>query len=208
MEIIDKSTWKRAEHFNFFHRMDYPQYNICMDIDITNFLNVIKKKELSFYYAMTYAATSVANEIEEFRYRIRKDQVVLHDQIHPSFTEVTPGSDLFKLVTLNLENSMEEFIASAKEKSSNQVEYFPWEEISRDDLIYITCIPWISFTHVSHTINLRKDDSVPRISWGKYYKNGDMTRLPFSVQVNHALIDGIHVGRYVDKLQEYLNKFA
>jgi chloramphenicol O-acetyltransferase type A len=112
------------------------------------------------------------------------------------------------MVTLNLCDTLEEFVAAAKEKAELQTEYFPLKDLAgRDDLIYITCIPWISFTHISHTINLRKEDAVPRISWGKYYKDGDKVLLPFSVQVHHALADGIHVGRYAEKLQEYLNTY-
>jgi len=209
MQIIDINTWKRAQHYEFFHRMDYPQYNICMNIDITNFLGRMKEKKLPFYYAMAYASVLIANDIEEFRYRIREDKIVLHDRVHPSFTEISPGTDLFKIVTLDLENTIEEFTEAAKKKADSQQEYFPMEELaSRDDLVYITCIPWISFTHLSHTISLRKDDAVPRISWGKYYKEGDKILLPFSVQVNHAFADGIHVGRYIERLQNYLNTYA
>jgi chloramphenicol O-acetyltransferase type A len=207
MEIVNQSTWKRAEHYKFFHSMDYPQFNICMDIDITNFLEEIRREKLPFYYAMTYATVIVANEIEEFRYRIQGDQVVLHDRIHPSFTEINTETQLFKIVTVELENSMEAFIKKAKEKAEQQTQYFPFQELSRDDLVYITCIPWISFTHLSHTINLRKDDAVPRISWGKYYEDKDKVLLPFSVQVNHALADGLHVGNYIEKLQQYLKNF-
>ena len=206
--MIDLASWKRAEHYQFFHNMDYPQYNICMNIDATNFMERIKIKGLPFYYAMIYGSMITLNEIEEMRYRIRKDQVVLHERIHPSFTEMSPDSDLFKIVTVNLENSMEAFIDVAKAKAESQTEHFPLSDLGgRDDLVYITCIPWISFTHLSHTINLRKDDSVPRISWGKYFKEGDKVLLPFSVQVNHALVDGIHVGRYIEKLQEYMNAY-
>jgi chloramphenicol O-acetyltransferase type A len=208
MKIIDQTTWKRAQHYNFFHSMDYPQYNICMDVDITNFISAVRKKQLSFYYAMIYAAMSAANEIEEFKYRIHGADVVVYDRIHPSFTELGPDPDLFKIVTVELEDTMEAFVQKAKEKSEMQTQYFPLEELNRDDLAYITCIPWISFTHLSHTINLKRDDAVPRISWGKYYKVGDQVLLPFSVQVNHALADGLHVGRYVEKLQEFLNKIS
>lgn len=208
MEIVNFTTWDRTEHYNFFRNMDYPQYNICMNIDITNFLKSIKEKKLPFYYSMVYAATFATNDIRELRYRIHGDQVILHDRIHPSFTDMTPGQELFKLVTLNLEDTLEDFVTAAKRKSENQTKYFPFEDIAgRDDLIYITCIPWISFTHLSHTINLRKDDAVPRISWGKYFKQEDKVLLPFSVQVHHALADGYHVGMYVERLQEYLDSF-
>lgn len=208
MKIVNINEWDRKEHFNFFKNMDYPQYNICMNIDITNFLHNTKKKNLNFYYAMIYAALFVANEIPQLKYRFKKDEVVMHDKIHPSFTEMKSGTELFKLVTVNLEDTIEAFVNAAKEKSENQTEYFPFQELAvRDDLVYITCIPWISFTHLSHTINLRKEDAVPRISWGKYFKEGEKILLPFSVQVHHAFADGIHVGKYVEKLQEYLDHF-
>lgn len=207
MRTVDMNSWERAEHYKFFHTMDYPQYNICMDVDITNFLERTKAKKLPFYYSMIYAAMAAANEVEEFKYRIHGDEVVVHDVLHPSFTDLAPGSELFKFVTVELEATMEAFVKKAKEKSEYQTKYFPFEEMMRDDLIYITCIPWISFTHLSHTINLRKDDAVPRISWGKYYRQGDKVLLPYSVQVNHALTDGVHVGRYVEKLQEFLDHY-
>jgi chloramphenicol O-acetyltransferase type A len=61
MQIIDIENWKRKEHFEFFYRMDYPQYNICANIDITQFLRFVRQNELSFYYAMIYAVTSVTD---------------------------------------------------------------------------------------------------------------------------------------------------
>lgn len=71
MQIVNLATWKRLEHYKFFHGMDYPQYNICMNLDITHFLGRMKDRKLPFYYAMIYASMQVANEIEEFKYRIR-----------------------------------------------------------------------------------------------------------------------------------------
>jgi chloramphenicol O-acetyltransferase type A len=206
MEYIDMDKWDRKEHFNFFHRMDYPQFNICANLDLTNFLHYVRTNELQFYYAMIHAATSIANQIINFRYRIREDKVILHDKTHPSFTALEDEKDLFKLVTVEMKDDIFEFAKYAEEKSKNQKEYFALHDlVGRDDLIYITCIPWISFTHLSHTISLNKDDSVPRISWGRYFKENNKVLLPFSVQVNHALVDGIHIGQYLSELQKYID---
>ena len=111
------------------------------------------------------------------------------------------------MVTVDLKDNIFEFDKIAKKACQNQNDYFGLDKlIGRDDLIYITCIPWISFTHISHTISINRNDSVPKISWGKYYKDGDKVLLPFSVQVNHALIDGFQIGKYVEKLQEYIDE--
>jgi len=211
MKQIDLENWKRKGHYEFFHRMDYPQYNICMNIDVTNFLQFTREKELSFYYAMIFASTTVLNQIENFKYRIQDDKVVLHDKIHPSFTDMDKNNedDLFKMVTVDLTDDIETFVRIAKETSENQTAYFaPEKLVGRDDLTYITCLPWISFTHISHTISLNNNDSVPRLSWGKYFQQGEKIVLPFSVQVNHALVDGLHVGKYIEQLQKFIDAMA
>lgn len=209
MKVIDLKQWERTAHFNFFKRMDYPQYNICVNLDITNFIESLKPKDIPFYYAMIYAASHSINQVEEFRYRIRKEQVILHDIIHPSFTDMSEGSELFKMVTVDMQASMEAFTVKAEEKSRQQQDPFVFKDVEgRDDLIYITCIPWVSFTSLSHTISFNKDDSVPRLAWGKYFNDGDRIMLPFSVQAHHSFVDGLHMGRYVDRLQDYLNGTA
>jgi chloramphenicol O-acetyltransferase type A len=207
MKYIDFENWKRKEHFEFFYRMDYPQFNICFNLDITLFLKFTKERNLSFYYAMIYAVTDVVNGIDDFKYRIRDNKVVLHDKIHPSFTYMDDSDKdgLFKMVTVDFKDDIFEFEKSAKETCLSQKDYFSLDKlIGRDDLIYITCIPWVSFTHISHTITINRNDSVPKISWGKYFIDGDKVLLPFSVQVNHALMDGFQIGKFVGKLQEYL----
>ncbi len=208
MKIIDLDTWERTSHYSFFKRMDYLHYNICVNIDVTRFLDAVKAGNLSFYYAMIFAAAYAANNVPEFRYRIRGEQVVLHDAVHPSFTDMSKGSDLFKMVTIDMTDSIETFVIRAKEKSEEQKDYFIAEDFAgRDDLIYITCIPWASFTSLSHTISFNKDDLVPRIAWGRYYTEGDKVLLPFLLQAHHSFVDGIHMGRYIDSLQDYLNRF-
>jgi chloramphenicol O-acetyltransferase type A len=210
MKYIDLDNWKRKEHFMFFYRMDYPQFNICLNLDISGFLKSTKIRNLSFYYAMIHAVTTIVNRTDDFKYRIRDGKVVLHEKIHPSFTDMDKGghNDLFKLITVEWKDDICEFEKSARQASQDQSDYFGLNKLTgRDDLIYITCIPWISFTHISHTITINKNDSVPKISWGKYFKDGEKVLLPFSVQVNHALMDGSQIGQYVEKLQKHMDEF-
>lgn len=204
MKYINFHTWKRREHYNFFKGADYPQYNICMNLDITNFLEFVRLEGISFYYAMIYVSTSVMNEIEDFRYKIRNGEIILHDTLKPSFTDMKKGDRLFKIVTLDLEGDIVSFSNSAKKKSEEQNGYFPKSDGFKDNLVYYSCIPWISFTHVSNEIIMDKEDSIPRISWGKYYISDGKTLLPYSIQVNHMLLDGVNIGEYIEKLQKRL----
>ena len=207
MEYIDMENWKRKEHFKLFHGMDYPHFNICGNLDITHFLQVVKEKKISFYYSMIFAATVVANEIVNFRYRIRDGQVVLHEKIDPSFTYLDAAQgDLFKIVTVKMQDDLFTFVNDAGEKAKKQEEYFHFSNVeTRDDLLYITSVPWIAFTSITHAFSMDKNDSAPRVGWGKYFMENDKVLLPLSVQVNHALADGVHVGTYFAKLQEYID---
>lgn len=207
MKTVDLSNWPRKTHYEFFKRMDFPHHSICTNLDISKFLATVEEKKLPFYYSMIFATTSILNTVEEFRYRMREEKVVLHHRLCPSFTDMEKETGLFKMVTVNMENTIEEFIIAAREKSSAQKAYFVYEDVAaRDDLIYFSCSPWVSFTGITHTISFNKCDSIPRIAWGKYFRDGEKILLPFSIEAHHSFVDGLHMGIYIDSLQNYLDK--
>jgi chloramphenicol O-acetyltransferase type A len=57
-----------------------------------------------------------------------------------------------------------------------------------------------------HARTKGRGDSIPRIVFGKFAKHGERTVMPISVEVHHALMDGLHVGRYLNRLEEVLGK--
>lgn len=55
-----------------------------------------------------------------------------------------------------------------------------------------------------HPIDLYPVDSVPRFAWGKRFEDGTFLKMPLSVQGHHALMDGIHMGKFYAIMQDYL----
>lgn len=209
MKGINIDTWNRKEHFNFFRNIPYPLYNICFDISVTRLREYAKDRQLSFNLSMIHVTTEALNEIENFKYRLRGDAIILHDSLTPSYTDLEKGSELFKMVTVDMEKDIEAFSGKAKEKAKNQTCYFMISDfINRDDLVFYSLIPWISFTSIDHTINLKQGDAIPRISFGKYYLREKEIFLPFSIQVNHLFVDGIHLGMLKDKIDEKIMKLS
>ena len=206
MKYIDMENWNRKDHYNFFKQFDYPHFNICGNLDMTNFYMYIKENGLPFFISILYVSTKAANTIEEFRLRIREDKVVEHETVSPSFT-VMAENETFSYCTVKYTEIYNEFKADAtkeieKRKNNVIIENQP----GQDDLLYITSIPWFSFTSVTHPIQMNPVDSIPRISWGKYFEENGEIKLPISVQVHHALVDGMHVGKYFNTLQEMLDE--
>ena len=203
MQIIDIDNWSRKTHFQFFKNVAYPVYNICFDIDVTRLKEYTKDKNLSFNLALVHLSTSALSAIDNFKYRLRGEQVVLHDSLSPSFSDMEPGSDLFKMVTVDMEEDLLSFVQKAKDKSQNQTDYFIFEEfMDRDDFVFYSMIPWISFTSIDHTVNLKQGDAIPRVTWGKYYARELKLFLPYNIQVNHLFVDGIHLGMFKDALDQ------
>jgi chloramphenicol O-acetyltransferase type A len=206
MEYLNTEDYPRSKHYQLFRQMDYPHFNICANIDITGLQPFLHEHQQSFFKTMVCLSTKAANDIKEFRYRIRTDKVVIHDRVDPSFTVLTTA-DVFSFCTVPYQTIMAKFYHEIAERmTAIQGQVCVEDEPGRDDLLYITSIPWISFTSVSHPINLNSVDSIPRISWGKFFEEGGKIKLPLSVQVHHALMDGLHVGRYFQDLQEMLDQ--
>ncbi|MEG1548727.1 MAG: CatA-like O-acetyltransferase [Clostridia bacterium] len=205
MRIIDQGLWPRRQLYDFFKPYTQPFYSVTFRIDATNFYRYVKRNDISFYYGMVYASTEVLNSIEAFRYKIRGENIVLHDALEPSFTDLTPGSECFHITTLHQHGSMKEFSDEAFALSRSQSAFINDNDIPLDAQIYYTCTPWFSFTALTNERNADPDDSVPRIAWGKYEQQDGRLMLPYSLELNHKLVDGYHIGQFYERLQHYLD---
>ncbi|MEO1768655.1 chloramphenicol acetyltransferase [Candidatus Enterococcus ferrettii] len=203
--VIDEQSWKRAIHCAVFRESAEPSFCVSFELDITNFLQKIKEQERSFTFALIYAATECGNQIEEFRYRFLDGKVVLYDQIQTAFTYLNPETELFKVVTVPMTHTMSEYVALAEKTAEEQKDYFTGP--LGNDIFQFSPLPWISFTHISHTISGKKDNATPLIDWGKYFEREGRMLLPFSIQAHHSFVDGVHMGKFATALQDYLDTY-
>jgi len=205
MRHINLETWSRSEHFKVFSAFDHPHFSMCANVDLTTFYPVVKQRGLSSNVAIVYVIARAANAIPEFRYRIRAGKVVEHEIVHPATTILT-DDDLFTFCTFDYTEDFSLFAARAAEQIAYVKEHLTLEdEPGRDDLLFMTAIPWVSFTSFMHPLHLDPVDSVPRFAWGKFFEDGKFLKMPLSVQAHHALVDGVHVGRYFAEVEDYLH---
>lgn len=204
---LDLETWARREHFRFYRDYDNPFFNLCAEVDVTALARRTRAPEgPSFFLASLFLSLKAANEIEEFRYRIHGDDVVVHEVIHGGSTILREDQTFgFGYFTYRAEFSR--FAAEAAEElasarsSSGALEPRP----ERDDLIHYSVIPWVAFTSFSHARRWGADDSVPKVVFGRHHGAGARRRMPVSVEVHHALMDGLHVARFLERFQQYLD---
>ena len=205
MRKIDIQTWPRREHFDLFNTFNHPHFNLCVNVELGAFLPYIREHKISFTVAILYMTARAGNAVPEFRYRLRDGEVVEHETVSPSVT-ILGDNDLFGFCTVDYNEDFGEFagkasklIGAAKEDPSLK------DPVGRDDLLFMTSIPWVSFTSFTHPMLLHPTDSIPRFAWGKYFVEGESLKMPLSVQGHHAVMDGLHMGRFYAKVQEYLH---
>ncbi len=204
MRYIDMQNWSRREHFKVFSAFDHPHFGMSANVDLTTFYPVVKQRGFSSTVALVYVFSRAANAIPEFRYRIRGEKVVEHEIVHPSITILTE-EDLFSFCTLDYVENFLDFASRAAARIAYAQEHPTLEdEPGQDDLLFMTAIPWVSFTSFMHPMHLQPADSVPRFAWGKFFEDGKILKMPLGVQVHHALMDGIHVGKFYEEVQGYL----
>jgi chloramphenicol O-acetyltransferase type A len=204
MRTIDMQTWSRRNHFKFYTTFEHPHFSMCANVDTTTFHPFVKRNGYSFTVSMVYVISLASNAIPEFRHRIRGDQVVEHEVVHPGFT-VLSDDDLFKFCDLEHVENYSKFSTDAKRKIAEAKAQSDLEVIpGKDDVLFMSSIPWVSFTSFTHPMPVHTSDSIPRYAWGKSFQEGSAMKMPLGVQGHHAVMDGIHMGRFYEKVQEYL----
>ena len=203
--IINEATWERAMHCMVFRNSVEPAFCVTFEADVTELKKYVKDNNISFTLAMVYAVCRCANQIEAFRYRFVDGKIVLFDNIDTAFTYLNKKTNLFKVVNVPMMGDLKEYCINAKKIADEQEEYFMGS--LGNDVFQCSPMPWVTYTHISHTNSGKKDNATPLFDWGKYYVKDGRIMMPISVQAHHSFVDVIHIGEYVDLLEKYLASF-
>lgn len=204
MRVIDLATWPRRRHFETFSSWQQPHANICAPVDVTALRDAARQARASLFASLLYAACHAANEVPELRQRVRDGGVVEHDVVHPSFT-ITGTDGHFRFCRGTWDPDPRAFFAgmgAATEAASNA----ELQDLGDDDRLYVTSVPWVAFTSIQHAMP-HAADSVPRIAWGKVEQRDGRSVMPLSLQVHHAVADGVHMGRFFAGFEDVAGRF-
>ena len=205
MDFVDMESWPRREIFDFFSAVGKPFYSVTYRQDVTKAYRYAKEKGISFYYTMVWLVTRAVNAVEAFSYSIEGGKVARLPGRSPSFTDMKPGAEFFHICTMPCEGGVETFAAEARRRSHGQSGFINYSD-ERSDLIYISCLPWLDLTGLTNEGELAADDCIPRISWGRYVREGERLLLGMSLEVNHRFVDGADVGKFAAELTRLMDE--
>lgn len=208
MKKINIDTWYRKEHFEFYTTFEQPFFNICATVDITKTLHYCKENQLSFFICSLFLLGYTANQIAPFRCRINNNEVDVHDELEVSCT-VLNNDESFSFGEFGSCRNFNLFYQHAEQQLTKIEQGYKTLKPSNNkgNAIFCSVLPWLHFTSFSHAQKQSQHDSIPRIVMGKYKTVHNEIAMPVSVEVHHAIVDGLHVGQYFEKLQYNFNHF-
>ena len=127
-----------------------------------------------------------------------------YDKIHP-YSTILKDDNTFSFCEFTFNENYCIFKESADKVIYNEkTKKGSLSSKDRNDVIHFTTIPWIALTSISHARNFNTYVSIPKMVFGKFYKSDQMLIIPFSIEVNHALVDGYHIGQFLEKFEELI----
>lgn len=202
---VDIESWSRKTTYEFFKDYEDPFFNFTANVQVGSVYRFCKENDLSFSLTALYYSVLAANEIREFRIRLLDGKLVEFDRVHGTQT-ILNDDETFSFAYFEMKDDVFEFnragkVAMAKYKALKTFDV----ESDRRDLIYYSVIPWVSFTSFKHASRLDNSQTVPRIVFGKLFDDGKRKLMPLSVEANHTIMDGFHVGKFFTRFQELID---
>jgi chloramphenicol O-acetyltransferase type A len=204
MRYLDLARWSRRAHFEYFKTYDQPFFSITSPVDVTRWYESSRRPDgPAFSTLYHYAALRAVNEIECLRYRLDGDRVLVHDVVHGGTTVLLDGGS-FTFCYFEFDEDLETFEegmrASIDAARQGRSELDPQD--ARTDLVHFTTLPWVHFTGIIHPRKPVEGDSIPKIAFGKGVADSGKIVMPVSIDAHHALVDGLHVGQFFDRIEQ------
>ncbi len=210
---LDTASWPRRDAYALFLGFEQAFFSLCTRLDVAPLKAALARQARpgGLSLACHHAALRLANEQLPFRLRLEGQgeltRVRVHGRVDAS-TTVLRGDDSFGFAHLRWQAGFSDFRAQAgqamqavRDGPPGFHEPPPGPEDADAALMYFTTLPWVHFTSFAHARPLKGLDSVPRVAFGRIDADGTRQWLPVALDVHHALMDGVHAGRFLQGLE-------
>ena len=186
MKYLDINTWNRKQHFEHFSKFVDPYFGVVVDVDVTNTYLFSKKTTIPFFALYLHACMKAINSVENLKYRIIDDKIVIHEIIHASAT-IFREDTTFGFTFIDYSEDFTTFYKKfqiEKERVLNSNDLFA--PVNTKDCIYCSALPWVPFSAHKEPVS-GLTESVPMVAYGKFVEKGSKLMMPVSVKVNPVL---------------------
>lgn len=205
--VIEWERYPRRAHFEYFRSMADPYAGVTVEVDVTGFLAACEGAQLPFFLSFLYCAGRAANAVPQLRQRIAQGRPVEFASCDTSHT-VMREDGTYSYCRLNCMQPFEDYLPAARALQEEARAHGGLDD-GEDalSLLFISTLPWIRYSDIRQPVPFPADSN-PRITWGRYAAADGRTTMPVTLLVNHALVDGVHMGQFFSALEGELSRLS
>lgn len=202
-KLVDMNTYARRDLYEHFLSFEIPVATRTIQLDVTRLWPYIRVNKYKFSLFFGFIIMRAANHVQEFRLRIHDEDLVEYDHVIPSFTVLSDDKRLFFSKGVFSDNFIQDYAENSDINKNAALGREPNMNVLNHGQVFISVNPWNRFTGLQFPYS-RRYASMPTISIGMIYKDGDLLRVPFAIQTHHGLVDGFHMGQFIKIIEDHL----
>ena len=205
---IDLGSWERTQQYHFFRTFERPHYATTVRMDVTHLMQARKSSALSPFRHTVYSIGVGLHAVPQLCVRFQDDHVFQYDQLILSST-VALDSGAYGYGYYPFQDDRAAFDADCARvmEDVRRKNGLNANDGSLHNIAYLSCLPWLDYTSLDNALP-NADDCIPRISWGKIVETNGRFDMAMTLQVHHALADGLHVAQFFEATGEALARVA
>ena len=202
-EINPKET-SRASAYDLWMSAPNPMVTFFKTLDVTNIVKLSKKKGLKFNMLMDWCIGKAASSVKEFYVLPVGNKLIQYDTIAVNTIVKNKDGEVSSCDILFTEN-LDEFNKEYVEYTTITAQSCTDRDLSENSMVIGTSA--IIDTEIDGVVGMNSGIfNNPFMFWGKYRKKFLRFYLPVSFQFHHTQMDGAHAGRFLENLQQEINK--
>ena len=203
IEINPKDT-TRASAYDLWMKAPNPMVTFFKTLDVTNLIKVSKRKHLKFNMMLDYCIGKAAVGVKEFYVLPVGEKLIQYETIAVN-TIVKNNEGEVSSCDILYSDDLETFSQEYMKYTAQVAETGQDRDLSSDSMVIGTSA--IIDTEIDGAVGMNSGIfNNPFIIWGKYRKKGFRYYLPISFQFHHTQMDGAHAGKFLENLQNEINR--
>ena len=202
-EINPKDT-TRYSAYELWMKAPNPMVTFFKTLDVTKLIRISKKKHLKFNMLLDYCIGKAAVPVKAFYILPVGDKLIQYDTIAVNTIVKNKDGEVSScdiLYTDDLDKFNQDYLRYTVQTAETSQD----RDLSVDSMVIGTSA--IVDTEIDGAVGMNSGIfNNPFIIWGKYRKKGFRYYLPISFQFHHTQMDGAHAGRFLENLQNEINR--
>ena len=202
-EINPKDT-TRAMAYELWMKAPNPMVTFFKTLDVTNLVRISKKRKLKFNMLLDYCIGKAAAGVKEFYILPVGEKLMQYDTIAVN-TIVKNKEGEVSSCDIMYTDDMEKFNQEYMEYTSQVAKTCQDRDLSENSMVIGTSA--VVDTEIDGAVGMNSSIfNNPFMIWGRYRKKLFRYYLPGSFQFHHTQMDGAHAGRFLENLQNEINR--